>query len=317
MPWMSSRLVALILLVLTLLCAGLTVQARSANFSPENAEAPLSRLGTGQYLVPVMVNGQGPFQFVIDSAATRTSLFERMRAHLDLEPHPIKQRFVMGMITSAMRPTLRIDHLAFAGQNYKALEVILLDNWPQTEDAPDGILGMDILQDLTVYVEHENNRIRIKKKKSFSDRKYKKWQRLQLAPSPYPAKGYGLLFTDMKLGDRRVSAMIDTGAGFTAINWKSVHGTKLSDHRKRLREEWVVQGAIGEFVPRVRIHLDRMHIGSKLLKGHELLIMDFENLPFTQGGQHPMAIAGIDIFQGGDFVFDFPRKQIFLAPDPH
>ena len=109
--------------------------------------------------------------------------------------------------------------------------------------------------------------------------------------------------------------MIDTGANFTTISWSSVEGTRLAKEKRRLHEAWVVQGAVGEFKPRMVVKLDKIIIGGVLLNKHEMLLMDFETLQVNANGKYPLIIAGIDLMGGRDFVLDFKNNALYIEPN--
>ena len=52
------------------------------------AEQPYSFDRHGRLLTTVYLDGQGPFQFVIDSASSRSLMFEHVRQRLNLSPVP-------------------------------------------------------------------------------------------------------------------------------------------------------------------------------------------------------------------------------------
>lgn len=59
-----------------------------------------SRLNGGQYLIDVMINEKGPFKFMIDSAATRSCLFEKTAAELGITEFTGLEKNVNGLTGS-------------------------------------------------------------------------------------------------------------------------------------------------------------------------------------------------------------------------
>jgi predicted aspartyl protease len=288
--------------------------AKSAAEFSAKQRVEFSRMPAGQYLLDVMINDQGPFKFMVDSAATRSCLFENTAKQLGITEYDGVDKYVNGITGSGLRPTTTVKSYKFAKQEFDDHLFVVLEDWPDPELRIDGIVGMDVLKDLVLSFNHTKNRVRISQRSARRRSELQHWRKIKLAPNPYPNEAYELLFTYAELGAIQVPAMIDTGASFTAISWQTIKGTKVADQRQKLRDAWVIGGAIGEFSPKIRIKMDQFGVGGRQYDHHELLVMDFDSLPITDGGKYPLLIAGIDLFGGRDFVFDFPDKALYLAP---
>ncbi len=90
---------------------------------PASAEEPTppllfdSRTRTdriGRLLVPVTINGQGPFRFVLDTGANRSVLTPQLAAHLSLPVSATNRLIMTGVTGSAAVPTVTVDRLKWA-----------------------------------------------------------------------------------------------------------------------------------------------------------------------------------------------------------
>ena len=307
------RLISLMALICLFLAAPSHAKSKSA-FEPSNT-IDFSRLEGGQYTVEVMLNGDGPYVFMIDSAATRTSIFERTVAKLNLDDTSSTQALISGMTATRMRPTLPLRSLSFGKTLFKDHSVVILENWEDQTEPLDGILGLEVLQNFVLSFSHGKNRLRIRDSFNPKARRYKGWNKVALIPNPYPVADHGLRFTGARIGEVLIPVMIDTGSNFTTISWNSVEGSELGKEKERLRDEWMVQGAVGDFEPRMAVRLDEINIGGIRLLNHELLLMSFPELQVNGKGQYPLIIAGIDLMGGRDFVFDFKNDVLYVEPD--
>ncbi|NNC38778.1 MAG: hypothetical protein EX271_02100 [Acidimicrobiales bacterium] len=317
---MGMRAHKIILILLTSLallisiCFSTPAFAKSKNaFVPRN-NMDFSRLESGQYTVEVLLNGEGPYVFMIDTAATRSSIFEKTLAKLPVQEHSAKEALISGMTGTRLRPTTTLKSISFGKSIFENHSVIVLEDWDDMLEPLDGILGLEILKKFAISFSHGNNRLRIRDKFNPRAIKYSGWNKINLISNPYPVEDYGLKFTGAKIGRNVIPALIDTGANFTTLSWNSVDGTRLEKEKKRLREQWVVQGAVGEFKPRIVVKLDKIIIGGVQLFKHELLLMDFEELQVNGKGQYPLVIAGVDLMGGRDFVLDFKNNVVYLEP---
>ncbi len=281
------------------------------------ASTKFERMAAGQYVIDVHINGQGPFRFMIDTAATRTSIFEKTRKTLGLETRDNAEVFINGIVDSGLRPTAVLQNLNFAGETFTQHMVVVLEDWRDTVETIDGILGLDVFAGLVLAFTHHDKQMMIEQGGHTDSAKYQFWKKIKLLPNPYTGEDYGLFFTRAEIGGYYIPTLLDTGASFTTINWKSVKGIELGNYKHRLRTDWVVQGAVGTFKPSMRIRLNRLKVGGVRLRNHELLIMDFDKLPINAYGKHPLVITGVDLMAGRDFVLDFAGRQLLIAPQPH
>lgn len=309
---LKSGLVAFLVLFSSLFSIPAIAKSKSAYVARNNMD--FSRMETGQYTVEVLLNGQGPFVFMVDTAATRSSIFEATLAKLDLQEQPGAESWISGMTAARLRPIVTLQSLSFGKTVFKDHKVVILEDWDERPERLDGILGIEILQKFALVFSHGENRLRIRDRFNPRAAKYKGWSKIHLVSNPYPVDDHGLKFTGALIGKTVIPAMIDTGSNFTTISWNSVNGTRLGKEKKRLRDEWVVQGAVGEFKPSLVVKLDKIIIGGISLSKHEMLVMDFEELQVSGNGQYPLIIAGIDLMGGRDFVLDLKNDVIYLEP---
>ncbi len=281
---------------------------------PKNA-VKFDRLEDGQYVIGAMIDGQGPFRLMVDTGASRTSVFESTVKRLNLQTNDKKMLNISGMVSAELRPVANIKTLAFAGMSFKSREIVILEDWPKLEnrDIPiDGILGMDMLAGLILRFYHDGDYVKVRSDGIISTRKFRRWTKLKLTQNPYPVEKFGLIFTNTKFGDLKIPTLVDTGAGFTAMNWRIVQNTTLAKTKRRLREDWVVQGAVGEFKPRVRVTLDKLVLGGFMFGKRDLVLVDFNKMPVNNYGAYPLVVCGIDILGGNDFVLDLKNNNLYL-----
>jgi len=128
------------------------VEPPAAVASPEVlklAQDPTSRL-----TLPVMIDGQGPFDFLIDTGADRTVISRQLAAKLDLPDGP-----AVLMHESAGDDdvnTVVIDHLAIGARIIHHIEAPALE---AADLGAAGILGVDALRDLHVVMDFKAMRL--------------------------------------------------------------------------------------------------------------------------------------------------------------
>ncbi len=137
-------------------------QTPSPEFADEigNAEGTATVDGTTdshlRMTVPVTIEGEGPFQFMIDTGAQATAVTRDLSDRLELEP--IGEAMVVGMASRARVDMVELDGLEFATRTLDDLEVPLLEG---RHIGADGILGLDSLQDMRVLIDFRDETIAV------------------------------------------------------------------------------------------------------------------------------------------------------------
>jgi predicted aspartyl protease len=162
----------------------------------------------GRILVPIIVNGKGPFQFVLDTGANRTVLTPRLVATLGLEISPSRKVTLSGVTGSASVPTVSVATV-------KAGEVVLSDqHLPVVEPlSPDvhGILGVDALANTRIRMDFLTGKLQIRKahRERLPD---------DLFRIPAQCRLKRLVMVKATVGRIPVSAVLDTGSQYTLGN---------------------------------------------------------------------------------------------------
>jgi len=106
--------------------------------------------------VPVKVSGKGPWQFIVDTGANRTSISSNLAASLGLEAGGATQIHTVTGIKTV--ETARIPDLQLSDNNIHDLRAPLLDS---VNIGADGMLGVDSLQSQQVVFDFTKNTMSI------------------------------------------------------------------------------------------------------------------------------------------------------------
>lgn len=126
------------------LAATLPAPLLAAQTAPDPADpfadgALLANLFT-RMSVRTRLNGQGPFDFVIDTGASRTAVAEETATALNLPP--ADEVLVHGVTAAQMTRTVRLTRLEAAGRRFTDMRPCV---FPRALLAADGLLGLDVL----------------------------------------------------------------------------------------------------------------------------------------------------------------------------
>ena len=202
------------------------------------AEQPY-RIGSyGRLLTDVYVDGQGPFTFLIDTASSRSLIFEHVRQKLGLTRSQPEKLIVYGINDVAEAVPVKPDRISVAGEELKGLTIGVL---PETTDAdPDGILGVDFLSHYFVVLDRTTMQLKLLPPGEDSARAYQDWAEAQLTPRLLKKFPIRFWYLSVRFNDRNINTLFDLGAGATMMNWHAAErwgcasaSSPISAHRRR------------------------------------------------------------------------------------
>ncbi len=123
---------------------------------PESALIEAMTDASSRMTVPVKINGQGPFQFIIDTGADRTVVSTALAAKLGL---PSGRKVTMhAMGGSAEVRTVKVDRVEVSTNVSKHVEAAALD---AKNIGADGILGIDSLKNQRIVIDFIAQTVRV------------------------------------------------------------------------------------------------------------------------------------------------------------
>jgi predicted aspartyl protease len=262
----------------------------------------------GRIVVSVMIDGQGPFRFIVDTGANYSTVSPDLAGKLGLVPASESSILVNGITGTAQVPTVPIIELragALVIQN-KRLPVV----WAPLMAGADGILGVAGLTNEKLLVDFQHNRVTIAESHRGAD------------PHGFariPAKRIhgGLLSVAARVGGISVQAIIDTGSERTIAN-TALRDALYRRSRQAALKGTDVYGATTEVVSGQVDMSPTIDLGSVRIGSVTLVFGDFHIFDVWGLRRRPAMIVGMDILGTvAAMSIDFRQAQIFLDSDFH
>lgn len=303
---MKLRLVALPILAGLAGAAPLSGQQQTAAVP---ADGPGTVLDYGQdgarrMTVPVSIGGRGPYEFIVDTGAERTSIAEELADDLKLglgaraRLHSMTE---VSRIQTVLIPALEVGGRSIHGINAPALE--------RRHIGAEGILGVDTLQTQRVSFDFARRQMTV----SLSRKREEVWPDNTIVVTARNRLGH-LVMVDASVDGEKVWVILDTGAETTVAN--SVLRRRL-ERRGRLLETWPIelQSVTG----------GRMAADQSMMRKIRLGGVDINNLPVAFADVHPFRKLGLTkrpaLLLGMDALrlfervsVDFPNRRVRLLP---
>lgn len=249
-------------------------------------------------ILPVRVNGQGPFRFVVDSGADRSVIGRGVAERLAVPAGaPVR---LTGVVETAIVPTVRVDALRLGLSEITDLQMPALH---ERDIGADGIVGIDALAEQRLMMDFERRRVTIEDVR----------HRIPTLPGDIVVtarrQNGQLIITQVAASGRNVLAVIDSGAmisiGNTAL-MRKVFGRRAP--KLRMTEMIGVTGAT-RMVP-IAI-LPELQIGPLVMLNVPMAFADLP--PFARFGltDEPAVLLGTDTLQAFARVsLDFRRRKV-------
>lgn len=159
--------------------------------------------------VAVMLNGQGPFQFVIDSGADRSVLSVPLAERLGLAAGP--NVLVHGVGGSQITRTARVAELQVGDARLLGADLPVL---PLERVGADGLVGVDILEGRNVVMDFRRRKLEIRRSRPRYD-----FVRLPREISVMADERFGrLTVADCRVSGVKALAFVDSGGGVSIGN---------------------------------------------------------------------------------------------------
>lgn len=171
---------------------------------PASGETDLVETTPDRYArmtVPVTIDGQGPFRFMVDTGSQATVVTESLKDKLDLQM--IGTATLVGMASRAPVEIFEVNGLEFASRTIDNIEAPLLK---ARHVGADGILGLDSLQDLRVMIDFRADTIAVNDAKALGGN-----DGFEIVVRARHRLGR-LIITQAKIDGVSTSIVVDTGA---------------------------------------------------------------------------------------------------------
>jgi predicted aspartyl protease len=264
---------------------------------------PTTRDYVGRVVAAVMVDGRGPFRFIVDTGANESTISPKLANALGLATSTRRSLRIAGVTGTAVVPSVPIESLRAGALviEHSQLPVI----WSPIMTGADGILGAAGLAQDSLLVDFLHNTVVIRAADGAAiPLSYTRVQATRI-------RG-GLLSVPGEVGGVPVDAIIDTGspqtlgnlALFRALYAKPGAGGKAS-----------VYGVTKQVRPGNVQVAPMVDLGSLRIGNAELVFGDFPIFKVWGLTEHPAIILGMDVLGSVDaFSIDFRRAEIGIAP---
>ncbi len=269
---------------------------------------PLERLQGGLAATEVRVDGLGPFRFVIDTAATQTTLLPSYWTASGARPATVRTQSIQGVGGASEIEIVRIGRLAVADRTFDGLEAYRLGASPLDRLGAQGVLGADVLSRHVLVLDAGARDWRLDQTIAAED--------ARLPGEAFTLDAASTVRLTVTIDGVRLPAIVDTGATGTIINWAAARALGIEPEDPTLGGGGTAQGVGAAATTLVKRQVERFTLAGVERRGSTIRIGDlpiFGALGFTGG---PAVIVGMDQFADRRLVIDYPNRRLHVGRPP-
>ncbi|MEZ5893782.1 MAG: aspartyl protease family protein [Parvularculaceae bacterium] len=317
MTRLLARYAALFAALWAFLLAGQTAQAATEPV----VRAPYRLDYGGWYTVAVTIDGEGPYDFIIDTGATHSLVFENLASqkNFPLSGDPLQR--VLGVSSEAMQPTYVVGDIALGPAVLNNAHCVILPDWTVRKRSPHGVLGLDFMASYQVVFDAENHEIRLYAATAEPEAQTRGWSKTRLKGNTFD-RDFGEMFVvEGRLNRKRTRFLVDLGASGTVINGVAAGKTALLGDKSisvnpmrgatRLNE---IKDANDTAVTAQPILLERLMIGRTIWKKQVVVAHNAQIFEELGVQRTPFGLLGTDLLRDRSFVLDFPGGKMLIGP---
>jgi predicted aspartyl protease len=276
------------------------------------AELPYRIGADARVATDVFVNGKGPFTFLLDTAASRSMMFEHLRAELGLGSTGGKLLTVYGMQNIGTAVPVTADELRLSNETIRGLAMGVL---PDDSDPADGLLGMDALSNYLVVLDRVGMRLKLLTPDGGEAAGFRDWPSLSLTRRSVKDAAASLWLMRANVSGVSVTSLLDMGSGMTILNWNAAE--QLGLKRTSFPREGVPQklrDALGTVEPIIFAKGITIWLGGHVFTDQTVLIANVKVFQYFHLDGEPAAIVGSGLLKDNSLAIDFARQRLYVGP---
>jgi predicted aspartyl protease len=267
--------------------------------------SPTTRDHIGRIVVPVTINGKGPFRFIVDTGANHSTISPGLVRTLGLQPSEVASIVLDGITGSAQVTFVTVDRLQAGDLTIEATELPVVS--ADVMGGADGILGAAGFTTKSLMVDFQHNRVAISRAVAAGVRSEStKIHAMRLT--------HGLITLQTLVGGVRVQAVIDTGSERTLGNLALRDALRMPGRRGAVVEVTSVYGATAKLESGEIRFAPTIAIESLRITDVAIVYGDFHIFRVWEMADKPAMIIGMDVLGTVPVLgIDFEKQDVYLA----
>lgn len=264
---------------------------------------PFDLDATRRMSVKVMVGGQGPFSFLVDTGAERTVIARELAARLGLvEGEKLRLATIGG---SATVPSYRVAALQMSNLHLAAVDAPAFFG---RHIGAAGLIGVDMLENRRVLIDFRSESMQVLETRRHARPIIHDEDAIVVTARNSAGR---LILSDARLNGRRVDVIVDTGAQ-TSVGNLALQKLVADKRANRFPFVATTLGAVtGEAVPAMRTAIKRIDVNGMDINDLPVSFADSQAFRALGLQDRPALLLGMDSLALFDRIeIDFPNRRV-------
>lgn len=273
---------------------------------------------SGWFTVPVTVNGQGPYDFIIDTGATQSLVFENLANIQEFAPTGGAPQTVLGLASQGAFPTYAVGDVAIGPARLTGLVTVILGDWTYRERSPQGVLGLDFIERFDLVFDARAGELRLYAAGEAPAAETANWKSARLEADDFGLDAGRLYTVSGRLEGRRLNFLVDLGASGTIINNRAFNAVMSQRTRVRMAPSALgsrLTDALDETESIRMLRVGRFQVGGARWSDKVIFVHDAAIFGELGRQRDPFGLFGADMLYGRSFALKFAEGRLFIGPD--
>lgn len=272
----------------------LIVEAREPRYAERTRRDRIGRV-----VVPVAINGRGPFKLVVDTGATTSAIVSSVAKRLGLPISSSPKIVVQGATGTAMVPYVIVEHMEVGDLLFNQAKLLIV---PDVFGGAQGVLGLQGLADMRIGIDFERDLTKIE------------YARNKERPAGerigFNAARGRLALLDLQVDGVRTKVVIDTGAQQTIGNKRLREALLL---RSRRMQDADVIGVTLDVTQARSIRIPAITFGNVKVRNVDITFGEISVFDHWHLDGEPALLMGMDVIgKLESFVIDYQQRELHL-----
>ncbi len=308
----------LALIMPALLFAVVAVFTTTTKAQEPVAEIPYRYAYNGWITVSVSVNDQGPYDFIVDTAATLSVVFENLNTQQNFPFVDGEPRRILGLIEANDLPPRFIGSIEVSGLAMEEVVSVVIPDWSTPRETPQGVLGLDFLGKYAVYIDPATQTIKLYDGGAPALVDGRGWTETRLDPIIFADGTSPLYVVNARIRRQRYPFILDLGASGTVINYPALRAmlktrrvtVRTSARPTRLPQ---VQDLFGNEARSRLVRIQSMRIGRTVWRNQIVNVFNSKVFDELGVGEEPYGLLGADVVRDRRIVIDFSANRLHIG----
>ncbi len=279
-------------------------------------DVPIRLSSDHHLLVDTWINDEGPYPFIVDSAASGTLVFNNLSDHMALDRVESEGTIMLQASGGPVEAyVVELGRVRIGSESFDMPYTLSFAPGLETTDATYGIVGADVLYRQPVGFALSEGRLHLYHEGEAIDPETDltgNWFSVPLTERDDFSESQGFYWVEVSLNGISLPALIDTGAQRSTINTAAAVAAGLNPDGAPLSEDQPIRSASPSAVAAWIVPISTLQLGRRVWASRTISLADLPILETFGLHDQPSMILGADFLAEQNFIVDPIGMQLWM-----